>query len=139
MKTPTLITLAVSTLIAHAQPAKYQNAIPKLESTIQEEMAEWNIAGVSVALVNDQEIVYSKGFGEAKQDSIFRAGSISKLFNALAVMQQVDAGNLDLDAPIPSARLPINPFSDNPSVTLRHILSHRSGLQREAPIGSYLV
>ena len=35
-----------------------------------------------------------------KRDSIFRAGSISKLFNAVAIMQQVEKGRIDLDAPI---------------------------------------
>ena len=47
-------------------------------------------------------IVYAGGFGNAKRDSIFRAGSISKLFNALAVMQLVELGKIDLDAPIQS-------------------------------------
>lgn len=111
---------------------------PKLEVVIREEMREWGIGGVSVALVDDGEIVYSKGFGEAKSDSIFRAGSISKLFNAVAVMQQVEQGKLDLDAPIPADLLPINPFPEQLVITLRHLLSHRSGLLREAPVGHYL-
>ena len=76
-------------------------------------------------------------FGEAHRDSIFRVGSISKLFNAIAVLQQVEVGKLDLDAPLPAAVLPLNPFPGAPAITLRQILCHRSGLQREAPIGGY--
>ncbi|HAV63310.1 MAG TPA: hypothetical protein DCY13_13210, partial [Verrucomicrobiales bacterium] len=48
--------------------------------------------GIAVALVDDQKVVHAAGYGEAKRNSIFRVGSISKLFNAVAVMQQVEAG-----------------------------------------------
>ena len=112
-------------------------AFPELEAIVRQEMEEWGIGGVSVALIDDQKTIYLKGFGEAKEDSVFRVGSISKLFNAVAVMQQVEAGKLDLDAPIDAALLPTNPFPDAPPVTLRQLLCHRSGLQRETAVGSY--
>jgi len=48
---------------------------------------------------------------------VFRVGSISKLFNAIAVMQQVEAGKLALDAPLPAEVLPLNPFPGAPAVT----------------------
>jgi serine beta-lactamase-like protein LACTB len=108
-----------------------------LEKIIAEEMRQWIIGGISVALVDDQRVVYAAGFGQARRDSIFRVGSVSKLFNAIAVMQQVEAGRLDLDAPLPGDVLPLNPFVDNPPVTLRQTLCHRSGLQRESPVGGY--
>jgi len=109
-----------------------------LEKIIADEMRQWGLGGVAVALVDDQRVVYAAGFGEARRDSIFRVGSVSKLFNAIAVMQQVEAGKLDLDAPLPAEVLPLNPFMDNPAVTLRLALCHRSGLQREAAVGGYL-
>ncbi len=65
---------------------EYGQLAPKLESVIGEEMQEWGLGGVAVALVDDQRVVYAAGFGEARRDSVFRAGSISKLFNAVAVM-----------------------------------------------------
>jgi serine beta-lactamase-like protein LACTB len=108
------------------------------ERIIADEMRQWGIGGVSVALVEDQRVVYAAGFGEARRDSVFRVGSVSKLFNAIAVMQQVEAGKMDLDAPLPFDVLPLNPFLDHPAVTLRQLLCHRSGLQREAPVGGYL-
>ncbi len=135
MKPIALILLALPTATMPA--ADYSKQIPKLEAVVREEMAEWGIGGVAVALVDDQNTVYAKGFGEAGEDSIFRVGSISKLFNAIAVMQLVEAGELDLDAPVDAALLPANPFADAPPVTLRQLLSHRSGLQRESTIGSY--
>lgn len=135
MKFTILITLALSTMSMSA--AAYAPALPELEAVIREEMAQWGIGGVAVALVDDQSPVYLRGFGEAKADSVFRVGSISKLFNAIAVMQQVEAGKLDLDAPIDPALLPTNPFPESPAVTLRQLLCHRSGLQRESTVGSY--
>jgi CubicO group peptidase (beta-lactamase class C family) len=104
-------------------------------------MAAWGIAGIAVALVDGQETVYAAGFGQARRESVFRCGSISKLFNALAVMQLVEAGKLDLDAPADrygAGLLPVNPFSDTAPMTLRQLLCHRSGIAREAPTGGYL-
>jgi CubicO group peptidase (beta-lactamase class C family) len=104
-------------------------------------MAAWGIAGIAVALVDGPETVYAAGFGQARRDSVFRCGSISKLFNALAVMQLAEAGKLDLDAPADrygEGLLPVSPFSDTAPMTLRQLLCHRSGIAREAPIGGYL-
>lgn len=129
--------LAMSTPIAAtAATADYSGVIPAYEATVKAEMAVWQMEGISVAWVEGTSIVYEAGFGEAKKDSIFRAGSVSKLFNAVAVMQLAEQGKLDLDAPLPAERMPVNPF-DPKVLTLRHLLCHRSGLQREATVGSY--
>jgi CubicO group peptidase (beta-lactamase class C family) len=108
-----------------------------LEKIVADQMRQWEIGGVSLALVDDQRIVYAAGFGQARRDSVFRVGSLSKLLNAIAVLQQVEAGKLDLEAPLPAEALPLNPFADQPAVTLRQTLCHRSGLQRESPVGGY--
>lgn len=121
-----------------ARAADYSELPSRLEPVVQEEMREWGITGIAIALVDDGRVVYEKAFGEARPDSLFRVGSISKLFNAIAVMQQVEAGKLDLDAPLPPEVLPINPFPGEPKVTLRQLLCHRSGLQREPIVGHYL-
>jgi serine beta-lactamase-like protein LACTB len=138
MKPHSFLAFVLASCVTLAAAASYDSIVPEVETVIQQEMRDWGITGISVALVDGEEIVYSKGFGDATRESIFRAGSISKLFNALAVMQQVENGNLHLDAPIPPTQLPINPFPEQPDITLRHLLSHRSGLQREAPVGGYL-
>jgi CubicO group peptidase (beta-lactamase class C family) len=124
--------------LTQARAADFSRIAAGLEPAVQEEMREWEIGGIAVALVDNQRVVYAHGFGEAKRDSIFRVGSISKLFNAVAVMQQVEAGKLNLDAPLPADVTPINPFPDQPAVTLRQLLCHRSGLQREPNVGGYL-
>ncbi len=138
MRHPPLALCALLATTASNQATNYSTMFPALEEDICREMREWNIGGIAVALVDDQRIVYAAGFGEAKRDSVFRVGSISKLFNAIAVMQQVEAGKLDLDAPLPPEVLPLNPFPGAPAVTLRQILCHRSGLQRESTVGGYL-
>ena len=135
-----LFFLIVAQLTARAQ-TDYSSVLPPLQSAVQEEMREWGISGISIALVDDQRLVHSEAFGEAGKESVFRCGSISKLFTAVAVMQQVEQGRLDLEAPLERyvpERLPINPFPGSGSLTLRQLLCHRSGIVRETPVGGYL-
>jgi serine beta-lactamase-like protein LACTB len=127
-----------------AQPTAhtdYRPAIEQLEKLIAQLSKTYGIRGIAIALVDDQQTVYARGFGTAKKDSIFRAGSISKVFNAVAVMQLVEQGKLDLDAPIGGYGRQFStvvPYDDAPPITLRNILCHRSGMVREAPVGGYL-
>ena len=109
-------------------------------------MKDKALPAVSIALVDDQRIVWSKGFGyadpakklPATADTVYRVGSVSKLFTDIAVMQLVERGQVDLDAPVttylPSFK-PTNPFGT--PITLRHLMSHRAGLVREPPVGHY--
>lgn len=132
--------LRAAGFLAAAPVPDYTSAIRELEPAVQEEMTAWGITGVALALVDDQQTVYAAGFGEARRDSVFRCGSISKLFNAVAVMQAVEQGRLDLDAPVERygrGLLPVNPFTNDLPVTLRQLLSHRSGMIRESPVGGY--
>ena len=128
-------------------PAKeYAAVATALEKMIQREMAEKGLPALSIALVDDQQIVWSQGFGFADRaakkpataQTVYRVGSVSKLFTDLAVMQLVERGTLDLDAPItkylPDFK-PANPFGGD--LTLRMLMSHRSGLVRESPVGNY--
>jgi len=106
-----------------------------------------NWPALSIALVDDQQIVWAQGFGfadparktPATAETVYRVGSVSKLFTDIAIMQQVERGKLDLDAPItkylPSFH-PTNPFQ-LPPITLRELMSHRAGLLREPPVGHY--
>lgn len=110
----------------------------RLAETVRGEMSAWSIGGVSIALISGQDIIHQEAFGEAKPDSAFRVGSISKLFTAIGVMQLVEAGKMQLDDPISEEVLPWNPYPQHPPVTLRQLLSHRSGIQREPTVGGYL-
>ena len=117
-----------------------------LERFIAHEMADKELPALSIALVDDQQIVWAKGFGfadpksktPATAETIYRVGSVSKLFTDIAVMQLVEQGKIDLDAPVtrylPNFR-PRNSFGKD--ITLRQLMSHRSGLVREPPVGNY--
>lgn len=126
---------------ANDTPVDYGHVIPRFEEAARAELREWQIGGIATAWVDGSHTVYEAGFGEARKDSVFRCGSVSKLFNAVAVMQQVEEGRLDLDAPVETytpGLVPVNPFPGTPPVSLRLLLSHRSGLQRESSTGGYL-
>ena len=136
---------------AGAQPIidpsdSYVNVVRYLEPWITTEIQHKGIPALSIALVDDQKIVWARGFGfadpkkrtPATADTVYRVGSVSKLFTDLAVMQLVEQGKLDLDAPVSKYLpefAPKNPFKV--AITLRQLMSHRSGLVREPPVGHY--
>jgi CubicO group peptidase (beta-lactamase class C family)/D-alanyl-D-alanine dipeptidase len=117
-----------------------------LEQQIQHEMHEKELPAFSIALVDHNQIVWAQGFGYQDLDkknpatahTVYRVGSVSKLFTDIAIMQMVESGKISLDDPvgdyIPDFH-PQNPFAQ--PITLRELMSHRSGLIREPPVGNY--
>ena len=128
--------------------AGYAEIAARLEALVAEQMADKKLPAVSIALVDDQRVVWARGFGyadpEAKRaataDTVYRVGSVSKLFTDIGVMRLVEEGKLDIDAPVtrylPDFR-PKNPFPGSEAITLRMLMSHRAGLIREPPVGNY--
>ncbi len=106
---------------------------------LNERMAARHTPGASIAVINDFEIEWARGFGVSDlgtatpvtPTTLFQAGSISKPIFALAVMRLVQQGRLDLDAHVntylKSWKIPAN-GDWQPHVTLRHLLSHAAGL-----------
>lgn len=135
---------------AHSQSiasrGDYRPVARALQTFIQREMKEKGLPAVSIALVDGHGTVWSQGFGfadpdhkiPATADTVYRIGSVSKLFTDIGIMQLVERGKIDLDAPVtrylPEFR-PRNPFGK--PITLRELMSHRSGLVREPPVGHY--
>jgi len=127
-------------------PKEYEAAVQALDRFIAREVADKRLPALSVALVDDQKIVWARGYGfadaaqkkPATADTVYRVGSVSKLFTDFAVMQLVELGKLDLDAPVTKYLPDFKPISkfDKP-ITLRMLLSHRAGLVREPPVGNY--
>lgn len=117
----------------------YDDVTRRLSAWLEQEMARKNVAGLSVALLEDQRLLWARGFGHAHREAgraaapetLYRAGSISKLFVALAALQLAEAGRLDLDAPLerylPEFRLRAHAGEDGP-ITPRGILTHHAGL-----------
>jgi CubicO group peptidase (beta-lactamase class C family) len=86
----------------------YREAVQRLESWIALEVKAKGLPALSIALIDDQRILWARGFGfadpkrqvPATADTVYRVGSVSKLFTDLAIMQLVEQGRLDLDAPV---------------------------------------
>ena len=110
-----------------------------LTAQIERELKDKDIAGLSIALVDDQRIVWAQGFGwadiESKRpatpDTLYRVGSVSKLFTALELLKLRDQGKLKLDQPV-THFLPAfairGRFAGSPPITLRALATHHSGL-----------
>jgi len=131
---------------APAPSDPYAAALAKLEAFAAAEAADKKLPALAVAIVAGDRVLWRKDFGDAdpeakvpaSADTVYRVGSVSKLFTDIGVMQLVERGELDLDVPIqkilPDFR-PKDPFG--PFLTLRELMSHRSGLMREPPVGHY--
>lgn len=108
-------------------------------ATIEDRMAAHHVPGLSVAVIDDGEVVHASGHGvrrtgashEVTPQTLFQACSISKPIAAMAMLRLVERGTLDLDADVndqlTSWRLPANGGWE-PRVTLRQIASHSAGL-----------
>ncbi len=131
---------------ARESATSYGPLVAALAEYVEAEMQDKRIPGISIALVDGDEIVWAQGFGVADPESgapataetVYRVGSVSKLFTDIAVMQLVERGELDLDAAVQTYLpefAPRNPFGG--AITLRQLMSHRSGLVREPPVGHY--
>jgi len=119
----------------------YSYTIEYVDYQINTLMKKYNLPSVVVALIDDQDVIYEQAYGTAdleKQlpatlDTIYKLGSITKVFTGIEVMRMYEEGLIDLDAPI-NDYLPdfsINSrFSSSEPITIRSILAHRSGLPR---------
>lgn len=115
-------------------PAAVSPTTAAIDAYINAEMKKASIPGLALAIVNHGKIELAKGYGFANlehqvpvgTDTIFQSGSLGKQFTATAVMMLVEAGKIKLDAPV-GTYLPGVPASWK-NITIRHLLSHTSGL-----------
>lgn len=125
---------------ALAQAIPFRNKFSSVEKYIDTLMKEWNIPGLALAIVYEDQLIYAKGFGyrdlEKKlpvdANTIFPIASNTKLFTATAAAMLQVEGRLSLDVPVKTYMPGLN-FSTaqlNSEVTLRDMLSHRTGLPR---------
>jgi CubicO group peptidase (beta-lactamase class C family) len=109
----------------------------KIDTMLEHAMQAGQVPGLAIGIIQNKHIVYAKGFGVAEIGSVqavtsqtaFQLGSDSKMMVGIAMMQLVEQGKIDLDAPV-TRYLPYFRLADPryKAITLRHILSHRSGL-----------
>jgi CubicO group peptidase (beta-lactamase class C family) len=139
------VVLFVTTLcllaLANAPPAHADEGPFKgLDDYIDQAIKEWEVPGLALAVVKDDRVVLSKGYGVRKlgetnpvdADTVFAIGSISKSFTAAALGLLVDEGKIKWNDPV-SKHMPSFQLHDpyvSKEMTIRDLLSHRSGLNR---------
>lgn len=148
---------AVSATTSAPLPAAWQDAIERFAEQLRADVATDDVGGITAGVVYGGRVVWTQGFGWADRDArvpagaetIYRTGSISKSFTAVAAAQLAQRGVLDLDDPVTRYLPEAAAFSDTrpaaAPVTVRQLASHTAGLIREprlqgaasGPIGSW--
>ena len=143
-KTTLLLAFALWTSLAFSQVTKvdYNAQLKIIDYWLNAQRDFDKLPGISVAIVQDQNIIFKKGYGYAdvankiamKPETIGSICSISKLFTSVGVMQLWEKGKLRLDDSL-TALLPeykINQqFSESVPITVRSMLTHSSGITRD--------
>jgi len=123
--------------------SRVTTALKMIEVWVDAQLAYEDIPGMSVGVVYDQDLIWSRGFGyadvsvkrPATPGTIYSICSISKLFTSIAIMQLWEQGKLRLDDPLrkylPWFKIQ-DRFPEAPEITLQGVLTHSSGLPREA-------
>jgi len=116
------------------------NLYPKIDSLILSKMKDNRIVGLSIGVVKDRELFYTKGYGFTSVDSlhkvteqtVFHTSSITKVFTASAIMQLVERGEIKLTDKL-TTHLPDFKMKDKRylQITIEHLLTHSSGLPWE--------
>jgi CubicO group peptidase (beta-lactamase class C family) len=134
---PVLLIVLLAAHCCHAHGLGFDEA--ELTTFIASQQRITRVPGLAVGIVRDDGVVYLRGFGAPAGRAItartpFLIGSLSKSFTALAVMQLVEAGKVELDAPVrrylPWFRL--KDLGASEAITVRHLLNQTSGLPTSA-------
>ncbi|HSN16803.1 MAG TPA: serine hydrolase domain-containing protein [Gammaproteobacteria bacterium] len=133
-----LLCCVLPSAVLAAAPTPPPQDIPSLQRQLDKFRADAGVPGVGVALFDRNGVTWAGGLGYAdvaKQqpvtvDTLFRAGSITKGFVAVALLQLVDQGKVRLDARLKdiAPEIPVdNPWEDTDPVTLAEVLEHTAG------------
>src|SRR5687768_7462088 len=126
----TALILLVASAVVRADPT---------DDYVRAQMKAQNIPGLSIAVVKDGQVVKAAGYGLADRrlkipataETVYHAGSIGKQFVATGIMLLVQEGRVSVDDPI-SKYLQGIPSAWN-GISIRHLLTHTSGMIREEP------
>jgi len=128
---------------AAAPAADLTTHFPEIDSLAAAEFGKQSAGSVTVGIVSGSKLVWSKSHGEANMetktaadaDTVYRIGSITKMFTALMLEQLVEAGKVHLSDPVekyfPEISSVKNRFPDAPPITLIQLATHTAGLERE--------
>jgi CubicO group peptidase (beta-lactamase class C family) len=141
MKSISLIAcLLIAATLGLAQDAAIEKKLLAFDKQMEKNLKDWNMPGVGVGVVKNGKLVFVKGYGyrdyEKKlpitANTLFQIASNSKLFTATAIGFLVNEGKLDWDKPIKTFVPSIQFYNNelNNTVTIRDMLSHRTGVTR---------
>jgi CubicO group peptidase (beta-lactamase class C family) len=126
-----------------ATAASLRPQLPEIDSLISADFARRPVGSVTAGVVAGKELIWSKSYGDADTekkiaadaDTVYRIGSITKMFTALMLEQLVDAGKVHLSDPVekyfPEIKTVQGRYPDAPPITLIQLATHTSGLGRE--------
>lgn len=131
----TFIFLASFTFAFGNAYAQTPDTFSRINQFIEQNIEKSHIPGLSIAIVDKNKVIFSKGYGKdgnnraISSNSPFAIASLSKAFTAMAVMQLVEAGKLNLDSPI-KKYIPSFKMADSRAdqITVRQFLNQTSGL-----------
>jgi CubicO group peptidase (beta-lactamase class C family) len=151
-------TVESSTSDLNEKIGRIENELPVLSArgllsgettTLADRMEHYHVPGVSIAVINNFEVEWAKGFGVGDSeennpvttDTLFQAASISKPVTAMAVLHYVEQGVLELDEDVNdrmvSWQIPESELTFQQKVTLRRLLSHTAGLNEGSKFGYF--
>ncbi len=161
--TPDAAALAPSPVLASSTPLPVADLQAYVDGVVRDRMARDHIAGVTIAVVQNGQVVLKKGYGVASlkdgrkvdpDTTLFRIGSISKTFTWIALMNEVEAGRMRLDTPVNiylPEKLQLKDQGKKTPVRLRDLMTHTAGFEdrtlgelferdarRERPLELYL-
>ncbi len=137
-----LVFLLLSISLSFAQKVASDNTpqtLSDLQDTIQKILIKNNISGAGIVMVSGDSIVLLRGFGKAdiendidvNENTMFRLGSVSKLFVSLAILKLQEEGQLNLEDKvsdiIPEIEI-VNPWEEQYPIRIENLLEHTSGL-----------
>jgi len=130
-----IVLLAVISVPGQSQSSVSSEQKKQIEAAISAAMSKQNIPGFSVTIAINNQIAWSQGYGLADAENsvpatpktAYRIASVSKPITAVAAMQLVEKGKLDLDAPVQNY---CSAFPEkSQKITTRHLIGHLSGIR----------
>jgi len=134
----------IATVLAFVLSTPLPVAGDEVDRYVEKQMRKLHIPGLSLGIVRDGRLIKAQGYGlsnlelgaPATRSTAYEIGSITKQFTAAAVMMLVEEGKLGLNDPI-TRHFPEAPKAWS-GITIRHLLTHTSGIQNHVAVPGYL-
>ncbi len=134
------LVLMIFAIAARAQEPEITNKLQGFDSYMEQALKDWNTPGIGVGIVVNDKLAFAKGYGYRDYEkklpftptTLCQIASNSKLFTTVAAGMLVEEGKLTWDKPVRESVSAIQFYNDqlNNNVTLRDMLSHRTGVTR---------